>query len=86
MPQQQHDPNRPEDVLKLGVAEDGNVWDGDDAADETRYALMSRFSKTKAAKKEPEIDRYGMPIKRKKSFMPLISARILLMPFYSPLI
>jgi hypothetical protein len=34
-----HDPKRPEDVLKVDCDPDGNG--GDDAADETRYALMA---------------------------------------------
>lgn len=34
-----HDPKRPEDVLKVDADADGNG--GDDAADETRYALMA---------------------------------------------
>jgi phage terminase large subunit len=37
----QHDPNRPEDVLKMDAV-DGDPTSGDDAADMARYALMSR--------------------------------------------
>lgn len=34
----QHDPHRPEDVLKVDVDEDGNG--GDDPYDTVRYGLM----------------------------------------------
>jgi hypothetical protein len=36
-----HDPDRVEDVLKVDATE-GDPLSGDDAYDETRYALMSR--------------------------------------------
>jgi hypothetical protein len=35
----QHDPNRPEDVLKVDADEDGNG--GDDAADALRYLVAT---------------------------------------------
>ncbi len=71
VPQLQHDPNRPEDVKKIGVVEGGNIADGDDPGDESRYAIMSRFSKPESAKrKAPELDRYGavVPERAKKTF------------------
>lgn len=40
LPILQHDPNRPEDVLKVDIDDDGNG--GDDAYDAARYALMSQ--------------------------------------------
>ncbi|MEI7732841.1 MAG: hypothetical protein WCO56_24935 [Verrucomicrobiota bacterium] len=40
IPALQHDPNRPEDVLKVDADEDGNG--GDDAADALRYAVASK--------------------------------------------
>jgi phage terminase large subunit len=40
LPAMEHDPNRPEDVLKVDVDEDGNG--GDDAYDALRYGLMAR--------------------------------------------
>lgn len=39
MPNLQHDPNRPEDVLKVDVDDDGNG--GDDAYDAARYTIMA---------------------------------------------
>jgi hypothetical protein len=36
----QHDPNRPEDVLKVDADEDG--VGGDDAADALRYAVATK--------------------------------------------
>lgn len=39
MPAMEHDPNRPEDVLKVDVDEDGNG--GDDAYDAARYLVMA---------------------------------------------
>lgn len=39
MPAMEHDPNRPEDVLKVDVDEDGNG--GDDAYDALRYLVMA---------------------------------------------
>jgi hypothetical protein len=38
LPMLEHDPRRPEDVLKVDVDEDGNG--GDDAYDSFRYGLM----------------------------------------------
>jgi len=38
-----HDPNRPEDVLKVDVDDDGNG--GDDAADALRYALATKLNR-----------------------------------------
>jgi len=38
LPQMQHDPHRPEDVLKVNVDEDGNG--GDDPYDSARYGVM----------------------------------------------
>jgi hypothetical protein len=40
IPAMQHDPHRPEDVLKVDIDEDGNG--GDDPYDACRYGLMSR--------------------------------------------
>lgn len=40
LPQMQHDPHRPEDVLKVDVDDDGNG--GDDPYDAARYGLMIR--------------------------------------------
>ncbi len=40
LPSLQHDPNRPEDVLKVDADEDGGG--GDDAADALRYLVASR--------------------------------------------
>ena len=40
IPSLQHDPNRPEDVLKMDVDEDGQG--GDDAADAWRYGLLTK--------------------------------------------
>lgn len=40
LPSLQHDPNRPEDVLKVDADEDGNG--GDDAADAMRYLIASK--------------------------------------------
>jgi hypothetical protein len=39
LPAMEHDPNRPEDVLKVDVDEDGNG--GDDPYDGLRYAVMA---------------------------------------------
>jgi phage terminase large subunit len=43
LPALQHDPNRPEDVLKVDADEDGNG--GDDAADTVRYLVASKTRK-----------------------------------------
>ena len=40
LPILQHDPNRPEDVLKVDADEDGNG--GDDAADALRYLVATK--------------------------------------------
>ena len=40
IPLLQHDPKRPEDVLKVDVDEEG--WGGDDAYDALRYGIMTR--------------------------------------------
>jgi hypothetical protein len=40
LPSLQHDPNRPEDVLKVDADEDGNG--GDDAADCMRYLVATK--------------------------------------------
>ena len=40
LPALQHDPNRPEDVLKVDADEEG--VGGDDAADTLRYAVASK--------------------------------------------
>ena len=68
VPELQHDPTRPDDVKKTGVREDTSIYSGDDAGDETRYAVMSRISTPKEAKsKEPETDRYGQHRKSEKT-------------------
>jgi len=41
IPAMQHDPDRPEDILKTDVTEDGEG--GDDSCDALRYALMRKF-------------------------------------------
>ncbi len=48
LPAMQHDPNRPEDVLKVDADEDG--VGGDDAADALRY-LVATKSRTIAQRK-----------------------------------
>lgn len=45
IPELQHDPHRPEDVLKVDIDEDGNG--GDDPYDACRYGLMVRFKEWK---------------------------------------
>lgn len=45
IPELQHDPHRPEDVLKADIDEDGNG--GDDPYDACRYGLMVRFRELK---------------------------------------
>jgi hypothetical protein len=40
LPSLQHDPNRPEDVLKVDADEDGDG--GDDAADALRYLVATK--------------------------------------------
>ena len=46
VPQMQHDPHRPEDVLKVDADEDG--VGGDDAYDALRYGLMTRSAPARA--------------------------------------
>lgn len=43
LPAMQHDPNRPEDVLKVDVDDDGSG--GDDPYDDLRYGLMTKIQK-----------------------------------------
>lgn len=43
LPSLQHDPNRPEDVLKVDIDDDGNG--GDDAYDSCRYGIMEAVRK-----------------------------------------
>lgn len=65
VPELQHNPKRPEDVLKNTViAADGTVGYADDPADATRYGLMSRPQAPTPKKKIATVDRYGQP-KRK---------------------
>lgn len=60
VPEMQHDTTRPDDVKKTGVREDTSIYAGDDAGDETRYAVMSRYNAPKSDKgKEAQVDRYG---------------------------
>lgn len=67
VPELQHDPRRPDDVFKLGVREDTQIWQGDDCGDETRYAVMSRYNVPKDDKgKEQKTDRYGRKLPRRK--------------------
>jgi hypothetical protein len=56
LPEQQHDPKRPEDLLKNAE---------DNEADSVRYLIMSRVSPAKEKKKEKEKDRYGYQNKEK---------------------
>lgn len=46
IPTLEHDPNRPEDVLKVDIDENGQG--GDDAADDARYGLMAYRQKPQA--------------------------------------
>jgi len=48
IPSLQHDPNRPEDVLKVDSDEDG--IGGDDAADALRYLVANRPARVIMAK------------------------------------
>jgi hypothetical protein len=48
LPAQQHDPNRPEDVLKVDVDEDGNG--GDDTADALRNWIATKGRKVAVRK------------------------------------
>ena len=43
LPAMQHDPNRPEDVLKVDADEEG--VGGDDAADALRYLIATKSNK-----------------------------------------
>jgi phage terminase large subunit len=43
LPNMQHDPNNPDDVLKVDIDEDGNG--GDDCYDTLRYGVMKKFTK-----------------------------------------
>lgn len=49
-----HDPDRPEDVLKVD-AQEGDSTSGDDAYDMARYGLMSRPNITEAPIKKPAV-------------------------------
>jgi hypothetical protein len=48
LPPLQHDPNRPEDVLKVDADEDGNG--GDDAVDALRYLVATKSRTVKQRK------------------------------------
>ena len=48
MPALQHDPNRPEDVLKVDADEEGNG--GDDADDALHYAVASKAREVRVRK------------------------------------
>lgn len=48
LPEMQHDPKRPEDVLKVDVDEDGNG--GDDGADCARYLLATKLGSVQMVK------------------------------------
>jgi hypothetical protein len=48
LPSLQHDPNRPEDVLKVDADEDG--VGGDDAADTLRYLVATRSREVRQRK------------------------------------
>jgi len=50
LPMMEHNPNRPEDVLKVDVDEDGNG--GDDFVDCARYGIMEAAAKSKAVSAE----------------------------------
>lgn len=51
LPVMEHDPHRPEDVLKVDVDEDGNG--GDDAYDSCRYGLMVRQGGAQVMRQSP---------------------------------
>ena len=53
IPELQIDQNDPDDVLKVDATEK-DVWAGDDPGDETRYALMSRWQKSKKKSQKAE--------------------------------
>jgi hypothetical protein len=48
LPALQHDPNRPEDVLKVAADEDG--VGGDDAADALRYLVATKAREIRMVK------------------------------------
>jgi len=48
MPALQHDPNRPEDVLKVDADEEGNG--GDDCADALRYLVAAKAREVRVRK------------------------------------
>jgi hypothetical protein len=48
MPSLQHDPNRPEDVLKVDADEEGNG--GDDCADALRYLVAAKAREVRVRK------------------------------------
>ena len=65
LPDMQHDPNRPEDVLKVDIDEDGNG--GDDPYDAARYGLMiAKHKSTQGA----HVDFYGTDPKRPSRLRP----------------
>ena len=57
LPALQHDPNRPEDVLKVDADEDG--VGGDDAADALRYLVATKSRTVDAAEVAGLVDRKG---------------------------
>ncbi|MCK6629355.1 MAG: phage terminase large subunit [Anaerolineae bacterium] len=56
LPMLEHDPNRPEDVLKVDVDDDG--IGGDDAADCARYGVMAAWRPKMSS---AQVDWYGRP-------------------------
>jgi hypothetical protein len=62
LPMLEHDPHRPEDVLKVDVDDDGNG--GDDAADSARYGVMAAWRK---AMRSGQVDWYAVPRARDKA-------------------
>jgi hypothetical protein len=58
LPSMIYDDKRPEDVLKVDATEN-DVWAGDDAYDETRYAMMSRPRLSKEPQRVIKKDTYG---------------------------
>jgi hypothetical protein len=63
IPAMVYDDKRPEDVLKVNATEN-DPWCGDDAYDETRYAMMSRPRISKEPTKSLEKDTYGYLIQQ----------------------
>ena len=55
IPTLQHDPNRPEDVLKVDIDEDGNG--GDDYYDDLRYGVMANTVKSEIPKQRSSVQR-----------------------------